>query len=174
MKTSLPPNTPPPVIAGCIDACERCLAVIRSLTPEHFVAAAPGHSSVAAHLRHAIEHFVCFFNGLETGEIDYDARERDPLLESSPDAATGALTAIRDGLLKFPCEALSSPIELRLLPAPGLESIVVTTSIERELAYLATHTVHHVALAAMAAALQKIPTDARLALAVSTGEYLSR
>ena len=39
-------------------------------------------SSIGGHLRHCIEHYQSFLDGLAGGKVDYDARERDVIMET--------------------------------------------------------------------------------------------
>ena len=47
----------------------------------------PHGSSIGAHYRHIVDHFLCLLDGIRTGQIDYDQRRRSPELESSADVA---------------------------------------------------------------------------------------
>src|SRR5436309_15198652 len=42
----------------------------------------PFKASIGQHYRHVLDHFLCFFGGLESGIIDYDHRGRSRELES--------------------------------------------------------------------------------------------
>ncbi len=42
-----------------------------------------GTGSIGSHFRHILDHYQAFFSGLESGRIDYDARERDPDTETN-------------------------------------------------------------------------------------------
>lgn len=105
---------------------------------------------VSAHTRHILEFYQCFFEGLATGTIDYNLRKRDPILEANRSAAIEHLDEILHRL-----DALSGTVnDLRVriedaacLPEdhPGL-----ATTVERELMSLASHTIHHMALIAVA------------------------
>src|SRR6059058_2814236 len=44
-----------------------------------------------AHLRHILEFYRCFLEGLESSHIDYNARRRDETIEYSRDAASAAI-----------------------------------------------------------------------------------
>src|SRR6185312_11836333 len=44
-----------------------------------------------AHLRHIVEFYRCFFDGLGRSHIDYDARRRDHAIEHSRAAASAAI-----------------------------------------------------------------------------------
>src|SRR5438105_3172108 len=47
-----------------------------------------------AHLRHVLEFYQCFLEGMEASHIDYDARRRDQHLERSRGAAAEAVRSI--------------------------------------------------------------------------------
>src|SRR5689334_3085768 len=51
-----------------------------------------------AHLRHILEFYQCFLQGLGDSHIDYDARRRDPLIERSREHAATAIRAILHAL----------------------------------------------------------------------------
>ncbi len=115
-----------------------------------------GQSGVGAHLRHCMDSYRCFLNGLDVSgdrpAIDYDARQREADAERAPSMAAAMM---RD---------LAALIE-RLSAAPEMVVVVkVDTSPEavadpggcwqqstvgRELQFLISHTIHHYALIAM-------------------------
>src|SRR4051812_17362736 len=47
-----------------------------------------------AHLRHILEFYQCFLEGIELFHIDYDSRRRDESIETSRAAAAAAIRAI--------------------------------------------------------------------------------
>ena len=62
-------------IEGCLEACERCRVLVQAVTgPQSTPQAFPG---IGPHLRHCLDHFICFLRGVESGDVDYDARDRD-------------------------------------------------------------------------------------------------
>jgi hypothetical protein len=99
---------------------------------------------VGAHLRHVIEFYGCFFEGLDRGNIDYDGRRRDQSIEGSRQAAAAA---IREITCKFETSARVRADAVVWVRMDGLESAI--SSIHRELQILSSHTVHHFALIAM-------------------------
>ena len=111
----------------------------------------PG-GTVGRHLRHCVDFFERFFDGVPAGRVDYSGRRRDPAVETSRAAALSRLAGL----------------EARLAAAAGLDpgrSILVRpedddsdprdpeawsrSSIGRELRFLASHTLHHFALIAV-------------------------
>src|SRR5438874_9884540 len=47
-----------------------------------------------AHLRHILDFYRCFLEGLEFSHIDYDVRRRDDTIEYSREAASAAIRTI--------------------------------------------------------------------------------
>mgnify|MGYP000736835470 FL=1 len=75
-----------------IDAIEknlnRGIKLLNSLTDEQYssTSAPPYFSSIGSHMRHILDVFSCIFNGLESKEVDFSARERNPLAEQTTEA----------------------------------------------------------------------------------------
>jgi uncharacterized damage-inducible protein DinB len=72
-----------------IDAIEknlnRGIKLLNSLTDEQYSSksAPPYYSSIGSHMRHILDVFTCIFNGLESKEVDFSARERNPRAEQT-------------------------------------------------------------------------------------------
>lgn len=158
-------------IQGCLEACTQCREVVASLKPGQYGAAANGESSIGGHMRHCLDHFLCFFRGLEDGEINYDARERNITLETDPTAFFSVLDEVCAALRKLDAGDLSRLVPLRQLPAPARPPITVNTTIDRELLFLMSHCIHHLALVSMLAKQLGSPIPANVGIAYSTAEY---
>jgi len=101
-----------------------------------------GRASVGQHVRHTLEFYQCLFEA-ETA-VNYDARKRDILLESS--AAHASVTI--DNIVKQ-VESVHADFSLRTLaelPSASAETLSVTSSLSRELLYVLEHAIHHMAL----------------------------
>src|SRR5258707_14785342 len=57
---------------------------------------------VGGHLRHILEFYECFLDGIETSHIDYDARRRDPSIESFRATALDKIRSIIQRLERAP------------------------------------------------------------------------
>jgi uncharacterized damage-inducible protein DinB len=102
------------------------------------------NSTAGGHLRHVIEHYFSFLHGTETGEIDYEARARDPLIENDPAYASAQLASIGDRLA---CLSEDQILQVRSESTPGnAQPVWCASSTLRELEFLLSHTVHHYAL----------------------------
>jgi hypothetical protein len=123
------------------------------------------YGEVSGHMRHIVEFYECFLDGLPAGRIDYDARSRDQTLERSAVAADARIHLL-SGRLK------SAP-ELRgdALVCVRLEESSATSSVGRELQVLSSHTVHHFALIALTLRAHGVAVDPKFGVAPSTLRY---
>lgn len=121
---------------------------------------AEARQTLGRHVRHILDHYQALLNGVGVACIDYEARVREPGLEQDPALARERLGQIREGLTRLG-ECATASLQVRY-PVDGEgTSLSLTTSLARELAFLTSHTVHHMALLRMLA-LQleaKLPAD---------------
>jgi hypothetical protein len=102
---------------------------------------------VGVHLRHVIEHFEALLDPPLGAVVDYDARPRDRRLERDPAHACSRLLALDDRLRSLGREQLSRGVTVRgLAGLDGELAFVVGSTVARELAFVASHAVHHFAL----------------------------
>jgi uncharacterized damage-inducible protein DinB len=171
-----------------VEALRRTLLLVERLTDEQYahVDARLGAASIGAHVRHVLDHYRLFLDGLPDGEVDYDARERDTDVERSAGAAAAearrlcaALAAL--GAAGAAASAASAagaagwagrPLRVRQqadeLPGcfDGCDSHV-----ERELLFLLSHAVHHQALIAVLARAQGLDVPELFGVAPSTAAW---
>ncbi len=126
------------------------------------------NASVGGHLRHIIEHYQSFLRGLDDGEIDYEDRPRDPLIEGNPDYAAGIMEEISDRLTALGATLPNRGLQLY---AETTEGVMTGTSVLRELEFLLSHTIHHYALVAVMARLQGCEPAAAFGVAPSTIKF---
>ena len=123
----------------------------------------PFTGNIGAHCRHIIEFYTQFLNFYKTKTLDYDGRQRDLLIESDIDTAKSKILTVIEVLEN---QDFNSNTVLSLLNNGQLSS----TTIGRELNYLAEHNVHHMAIIRILA--ETIPFDfseiAQFGIAVST------
>lgn len=124
---------------------------------------------VGAHLRHVIEHYAALVFPAEAGVVDYDARPRERALESDPLLASSRLRALRQRLATWPAALLDRPVRVRgqggLLGNRGFE---VSSTVGRELAFVASHAIHHFAALATHGRTLGIPLPKDFGKAPST------
>lgn len=134
-----------------------------------------GHSCAGAHLRHVLDAYRCLLRGLESGRVDYDARERDPRVERERAAARRVIDEICEGLAGLDESARDRPLAVRADAAAWGEVDAWTRStLGRELQFLLSHTVHHFALIAMTLRGLGFEPAADFGVAPSTLEHRER
>jgi hypothetical protein len=125
---------------------------------------------VGGHLRHILEFYESFLEGVASGHIDYDARRRDHALETSREVALLRISAIIRRLETESALRTDAVIWVRMedsmdqnAPEPFL-----TSSIGRELQALSSHTIHHFALMAITLRAHGHVVDPDFGMAPST------
>jgi len=126
------------------------------------------NASVGGHMRHIIEHYQSFLRGLVDGEIDYEKRARDPLVENDPTYATDILESITEQLDEWSGLLTNNGLSLCAETTLG---VATETSVLRELEFLLSHTIHHYALVAVMARLQGHEPEASFGIAPSTLKF---
>jgi uncharacterized damage-inducible protein DinB len=165
--SSIPPERGLDAVDGCVEACRRCEAVILSILEQN----AAAYAAVGPHLRHCLDHFKLFLDGWSDGGVDYDARPRDPRTERDPGIVRGLLRDIIAGLTAIGEEDLGRELKVTQSVAPGRPPLASRSRVERELAFLSSHTIHHIAIMVLAARAAGVEVPADLAVAYATDAH---
>lgn len=129
---------------------------------------------VGAHLRHVIEHHEALLTAGRDAEIHYDGRSRDRQLEADPALAASRLSRLIGLLQALHQLALTGNRQDRALHVrgqcglDGSACFTVSSSLGRELAFVAGHAIHHFALLMPYARQQGLPLPAGFGIAPST------
>jgi uncharacterized damage-inducible protein DinB len=129
-------------------------------------------SSIGQHIRHILEFYECLLGRANEGVFSYDLRPRNMLIET--EVAAARASAVRSiGLL----HRLVTDKELTMeseLPGDGVSR--QKTTLKRELAYLADHGVHHLAMIriALEQGLPHVQFPEHLGVAASTRNFQQR
>ncbi len=154
------------------------IRLIRALPADAYASEpsdATGSPAVGPHFRHCLDFYLCFLDGLERQVVDYDARCRRAAVERDRETAVSELAAVAERLGRIDESALSEPIELcRETSDADSERQLLHSTVGRELQFLASHTVHHYALIALALRLEGHPVPSEFGVAPSTLEHWRR
>lgn len=130
-------------------------------------------SSVGQHFRHILEFYTCLLTELDDHTFSYDRRQRNLLIETEVIAARAS--AVRSiSLLSGLARDRDLVMESEL---PGMrDRCLQRTTLKRELAYLADHGVHHLAMVriALEQELPQITFPEHLGVAASTRNHQAR
>lgn len=127
--------------------------MVAALTPERYREAFGEHGrhTLGKHVRHIIDHYDALLDGLDRGAevIDYEQRQRDEALEQWPQQAASHLAAVEARLSLL--GSGPSPDALTLAYPLDDERLSLASSLNRELAFLTSHSIHHMAIIALLA-----------------------
>lgn len=132
----------------------------------------PFHSTIGEHARHCLDHNVAVLRGLETGTINYEARERGTAVETNRASAIALAVRLHDRVAALDGALLARPIVVVTMLAAGAPAVQVRSTVARELAFSLSHTIHHNAIIAAMARLAGARVPERFGFAPSTIAYL--
>jgi hypothetical protein len=159
----------PDAVEGCLESCRRCEAVIASVLDQD-----PSvYAAVGPHLRHCLDHFQLLLDGWPSGAIDYDDRARDARTERDPVVARESIRDIVRRLLAIRDHDLGREISVLQAAAPGRRTLPARSRLERELVFLSSHTIHHIAIMILSAREAGVTIPAELGVAYSTEAHRS-
>lgn len=127
---------------------------------------------IGSHLRHVLEFYQCFLNGVQSGHIDYDARQRNETVENNRHTAAERIRLIINQLEQSPTILEDSAILVRVEnPEETGSETYLRSSVGRELQALSSHTIHHFALIAVTLRGHGFHVDPDFGMSPSTLRY---
>lgn len=131
------------VVDSLIEELEKGVSIIRRLGHGDFASAQNGASSIGAHIRHNLDFVNALVNGIAVRRVDYNARLRDPRVETDPQYAIQQMLFACRRLESLTPELLSTFVMVRSEIDADLWH---ASSVSREIEYLHSHAIHHYAL----------------------------
>lgn len=130
-------------------------------------------SSIGGHIRHNLDHYWSLLRGLSDGYVDYDARARDPRVESDPHYATGFSKEIISELRSIKPSELDMQVRVKMDTGSHLlpQDSWAGSTVRRELQFLLSHTVHHYALISILCQQLGVEVPAGFGIAPSTFKH---
>jgi hypothetical protein len=148
-------------------------AVLRDLDNRAYAQTAPGTNGlrIGSHLRHVIEFYECFLVGVHDGVLDYDSRKRNPVIETDRSAAIDRLHDIVQQLTALAPELSLDRSCFVLAEDAEHDEEPLGSTVGRELQILFSHTIHHLAMIAVALHAFGLRVDSAFGVALSTLRY---
>ena len=114
---------------------------LNAVTPYQYTSQIPTltNSTIGQHTRHIVEFFVCLLDQEAHETINYDLRKRNSRLEIDPIFAIETIKKIEAGIGDL---SFDKVVMLQTL----YQEAPIPTTIQREIAYLLEHTIHHLAM----------------------------
>jgi len=130
-------------------------------------------SSIGQQVRHVIEHGEAAI-AAAAGEVDYHSRTRDPDTERDPATASHRLTRLMRDLRELGKDGVADgAVQVRhaVDTEKGTEETAFPSSIGRELMFLQSHTIHHMAVIGIMAHLHGVEVPHGFGVAPSTRRH---
>ena len=134
----------------------------------------PWGSSVGAHYRHVLDHFLSLIEGLWDRQINYDHRSRNREIETSIEAARTATHDVIDAIAAIPSQVLSQ--ECGVVYSVGYgenEAQGVRSAVARELMFCVGHAIHHYAILKLLCSARSVSLPYEFGIAPSTLKHLA-
>ncbi|WP_440905586.1 hypothetical protein ACMZOO_04470 [Catenovulum sp. SX2] len=144
------------MVEYCRSVLKQIAVVIDSLSTQEYSLSQQQQSSVGAHIRHILDHFIAVTKALDSGVVDYSHRSRGSLIEHCADTAIATIIDLDNTLAEQFCPTVCEK-RIKLIPETAdllTDQDFLYSNIQRELMFIASHAVHHLALIKM-----RFPTD---------------
>ncbi len=137
--------------------------------------------NIGRHIRHITDHYLAFVKavdelkpnlGNKKIKIDYNLRNRESTIETSPLAAQACLKTLKLSLSSLNFDLLSAVEVSSEINCFHTQNHLFSSNLERELLYLINHTIHHLAYIALLAKNTEISLPSSIGIAPSTLSYL--
>lgn len=107
------------------------------------------NSGVGSHLRHTLDHVQAFVDGWMSGKVDYDHRDRETPVEQDLRQACLLIQVLIVEMRKVGINDGARVLKVKMDGGAAEENVTWSQStVNRELQFLVSHTVHHYALIA--------------------------
>jgi len=156
-----------------IDALSEGLSLLALLNVEQYQQGYKPifQSTLGTHYRHILEHYRCFFSQLAVFKFRYDKRERDQELEVNIDYAKQTIQDIIQQFVNFDMALFTKKYTVAEEQSDAYLVDDVESTLERELMFLQSHTVHHFAMIAAMSRGQGVSPDESFGVAIPTQNY---
>ena len=139
-------------------------------------------AAIGQHVRNILDHYECLL-GAPDGRVDYTRRAREEIIGSCPEAAISRIDATRQRIARLreitgdPVESKGEGLRMEVIFTPARtdrEPVQrrLTSTLERELMFVLSHTIHHMALIAVLVRREgTVPIPSGFGVAPSTMRY---
>jgi hypothetical protein len=165
------------ILAAAVRILAQGEDLLLAITLERYVQRVPlaFNGSIGGHYRHCLDHFTSLLRALESDEVDYDRRERDPRIETEPAFALKLTRQMRENLQQLTPEDLVRPVRTRCeVSYVHGDSPLTVSTYGRELVYAIAHAIHHYALISVMARLLQVVLPPHFGVAPSTVAHQTR
>lgn len=151
-------------LLSCLDESD-----YQQVIPPHFT------SSIGAHMRHIVDHFLALMNGWQQGDVDYNLRHRENSVEKDPVQALDALNNISDWIMSLKSSDYNTKLNITSeIDISRTHSTTCQSTLERELVFVSSHAIHHYALIRLICSLKNKSIPQYFGYAPATITHLNK
>jgi len=160
------------LVQSNIEALEQLARFLSGLDEQTYTKAPNGvRFGIGRHVRHILDMYLALKQGLQSGLVDYDLRARDSQLEKDLPAAKLGINQMLQWLRRDLRET-DTKVQIKTEVSIASEcSVEIESNLKRELSYLSTHTVHHLAYIAILAQNLGLRVDKSFGVAPATMSF---
>ena len=162
------------LISASEDVLHQGLALLDNINADMFAHKedGPWGSSIGAHYRHVLDHFLCLIEGLWDAQINYDHRSRNPQIEASIKVARAATIDLIEAIRAIPEDVLKRDCKVVYSVGYGDKSDQALGSVVgRELIFCVGHAIHHYAIMKLLCSVRAVALPNEFGIAPSTLKY---
>lgn len=131
--------------------------------------------TIGGHVRHVLDHYRVLLEGVRVGRVNYDDRQRGTDVEQRRFTALQEIARRQRELAELGTyRQPDDPISVQALVAPDANPVILASTVERELVYVLSHSVHHHAIIALAAARWSVRLPRYFGYAPATIQHLEQ
>jgi hypothetical protein len=162
------------LISAAEDVLRQGLALLDNIDAETYSRKEDGAwgSSIGAHYRHVLDHFLCLIEGLWDAQINYDHRGRNREIEGSIEVAREGTLNLIEAIRGIPADVLNQECEVVYSVGYGNKSVqAVRSVVARELMFCVGHAIHHYAILKLLCSVRAVALPYEFGIAPSTLKY---
>lgn len=151
MDRPIVPSPVDPLIGDNVRTLLEAVAVLDGLPEAEYAAPSRLGSTLGAHFRHVLDHYLCLLEGLDSGLVHYEGRQRDGLVETDRGVALNLARGLSQRLADLSPTTLRRPLSVRCMAgelADQLHGDHPSTP-SRELHFVLLHAIHHYSVLAI-------------------------
>ena len=159
------------LIQSAIATLTRGEALLEQLSDADYTRKLPVafNAAIGGHYRHCLDHFRSLLDAATDGDLNYDHRERDTMIENDRFAALNATRELREGYERLNPIFLNRPLIVTCKTSYATSGSQASPStVGREIMYSVAHAVHHYALIGFMAGVMGLALPPGFGIAPST------
>ena len=165
------PNDSRVLIDSVIETLQQGETLLTEINDEAYTRKVPiaFNASIGGHYRHCLDHFRSVLDSAMDGDLNYDHRERDTLIEKDRFAALNATRELREAYEKLDAVFIPRLLQVTCKTSYSTNgSQMALSTVGREIMYAVAHAVHHYALIGVMGGILGVPLPAGFGVAPST------